>query len=209
MDAQQMEAPVVSQPETNPSLWERLKASTRSAHEGLDSRIMQGKPFAGRENYGRFLLVQHDFHAIVSGLYNDPALAERLLPDLAERDRLALLKQDIRDLGLDVPGEASSVRPADALESIGWLYVAEGSNLGAAFLLKAAAELGLNETFGARHLAGAPEGRGRHWKTFTAALDALGLSPDEEQRIVSGANAAFNTVRSFVEARFFEGARAA
>jgi protein TonB len=55
---------------------------------------------------------------------------------------------------------------------MGWLYVAEGSNLGAAFLLKEAVKLNLSGSFGARHLAGAPEGRGLHWRTFTAALDS-------------------------------------
>ena len=70
---------------------------------------------------------------------------------------------------------------------MGWLYVVEGSNLGAAFLLKDAAKLGLGEEFGARHLAGAPEGRGLHWRTFTAALDEIELTEEEERRVVSGA----------------------
>ncbi len=64
---------------------------------------------------------------------------------------------------------------------MGWLYVVEGSNLGAAFLLKDAAKLGLGEEFGARHLAGAPEGRGLHWRTFTAALDEIELTEEEER----------------------------
>ncbi|MCK9909832.1 biliverdin-producing heme oxygenase, partial [Microbacteriaceae bacterium K1510] len=80
------------------------------------------------------------------------------------------------------------------------LYVAEGSNLGAAFLLKAAARLGLDETFGARHLAAAPEGRGLSWKKFTTALDAIALTEEEEQRVFAGARAAFSRVYALVEA---------
>ncbi|MDP1908319.1 MAG: biliverdin-producing heme oxygenase, partial [Hyphomicrobium sp.] len=81
----------------------------------------------------------------------------------------------------------------------GWLYVAEGSNLGAAFLLKEAEKLGLSDTSGARHLAGAPEGRGLHWRTFVAALDAVTLSAAEEQRAVAEAEAAFERVHALTE----------
>jgi heme oxygenase len=189
---------------TETGLWARLKSGTRSAHEALDGRIMQGRPFDSREAYGRFVLVQHDFHVLVSPLYQHGELGT-LLPDLKARDRLAPIEDDLRDLGLAVPARpgADPDYLLDVPTAIGWLYVAEGSNLGAAFLLKWAKEkLDLSETFGARHLAGAPEGRGLHWKTFTAAIDALAFSPDEEARVVAGANDAFAKVLSFVEKRF-------
>ena len=91
-----------------------------------------------------------------------------------------------------------------ALAPNGWLYVAEGSNLGAAFLLKEAIRLELSETFGARHLAGAPEGRGLHWRTFTAALDSIALSQAEEDRVIAGAEAAFRRVQGLVDDIFGE-----
>jgi heme oxygenase len=62
-----------------------------------------------------------------------------------------------------------------------------------------AAALDLGEGFGARHLAGAPEGRAQHWRAFTAALDAVVLSVSEESRAVAGAEAAFGRVRELVE----------
>ncbi len=77
--------------------------------------------------------------------------------------------------------------------------MAEGSNLGAAFLLKEASSSICPKRFGARHLAGAPEGRGLHWRTFTAALDAVTLSPAEEDRVVAGAVTAFTRVQTLVE----------
>lgn len=193
----------VQQSEQTGSLWERLKGETRSAHGSLDGRIMEGKPFADRDRYGRFLLVQHDFHQIVSPLYQHGELGKHL-PDLSNRDRFAQVKQDLADLAIAEPATApAGDQSADLPTAIGWLYVAEGSNLGAAFLLKAARELGLSEEFGARHLAGAPEGRGLHWKTFTEALDTIPLTPAEADRVVAGANAAFTRVRDFVEDRFF------
>ncbi len=184
----------------------RLKAATHSAHEALDSTIMAGKPFADRGRYGLFLKVQHAFHRDIDALYDD-AVLDGLLPDLQGRRRLEAVRHDLADL--EIAPEPADRAPAfaaggaaDLPTALGWLYVAEGSNLGAAFLLKAAAQLGLSETFGARHLAGAPEGRGLHWRTFTAALDQVVLSEDEEARAVAGAEAAFNRVRALVDRIF-------
>lgn len=182
----------------------RLKAHTHEVHEALDRRIMAGDPFADRARYCRFLAVQHAFHRDIDALYSNPAL-DALLPDLAGRRRLPQIEQDIIDLGGTVPELGTAPlfgREADVPTALGWLYVAEGSNLGAAFLLKAAAALGLSEAFGARHLAGHPEGRGLHWRTFTAALDAVTLTDAEEERVMAGAEAAFRRVHDLVEVHF-------
>ncbi|MCP3370682.1 biliverdin-producing heme oxygenase [Bradyrhizobium cajani] len=179
----------------------RLKAATSGQHDGLDEQIMAQNPFANRERYGRFVTVQREFHRDIDGLYLSHALG-RLLPGLSSRRRLGLIEQDLSDLGI-VPASLRD-RPefdgkgADVPTAIGWLYVAEGSNLGAAFLLKAAGRLGLSESFGARHLAAAPEGRAAHWRTFTMALDAVDLSDPEEERAVAGARAAFSRVQELV-----------
>lgn len=183
----------------------RLKAATHAAHDLLDKRIMAAAPFASRERYVGFLRVQQAFHRDIDALYDDASL-DRLLPDLQGRRRLALIARDLADLE---QGSACGDRPAptfrsggdvDVATALGWLYVAEGSNLGAAFLLKEAAKLGFSETFGARHLAGAPEGRGLHWRTFVAALDAVQLSEAEEARVIEAATAAFRQVQGYVEA---------
>lgn len=179
----------------------RLKTATHQAHERLDKRIIAADPFSGRVRYGQFVKVQHQFHRDIDALY-ESAVLDSLLPDLTGRRRLPHIARDLEDLGLDVP--TPDTRPAfsadaDLPTALGWLYVAEGSNLGAAFLLKEAAQLGLGDTFGARHLAAAPEGRGLHWRTFTAALDAVDLSEDEERRVIAGAIAAFQRVQDLVE----------
>lgn len=182
----------------------RLKAATNATHERLDKSIMAGEPFASREQYTLFVKVQHAFHRDIDALYDDPVL-DTLLPDLQGRRRLALIQHDLADLGavmlaFDAPPAFAAGTPVDLPTALGWLYVAEGSNMGAAFLLKWAKEkLGLSETFGARHLAGAPEGRGLHWKTFTAALDAVPLTDEEEARVVSGAETAFRRVHGLVK----------
>lgn len=193
-------------PATEETRTQRLKAATHAAHERLDKRIMQVNPFADRQSYARLLQMQYLFHRDLDALFFNEQL-DALLPDLAGRRRLALIEQDFADLGLDtpqtesVPTFASGDKVAIA-EALGWLYVIEGSNLGAAFLLKYAAKLGLDENMGARHLAGAPEGRGLHWRTFTAALDGVDLSAEEERALIAGADAAFARVYDFAELAF-------
>lgn len=182
----------------------RLKLRTDATHQRLDQSIMSGDPFSSRERYGLFVSVQHQFHRDIDALYDNPPLGA-LLPDLEGRRRLGQIEQDLTDLGIATP--AAREKPAfgtdaDVPTARGWLYVAEGSNLGAAFLLKMAAKLGLSEEFGARHLAGAPEGRGLHWRTFTAALDGLKLSEADEERVVAGAEAAFRRVHGLVRDMF-------
>ena len=184
----------------------RLKAATHTTHDRLDNTIMAAEPFASRERYGLFLAVQHAFHREIDALYDDPAL-DALLPDLKGRRRFGLIEQDLADLGLSRPAYTadpvfSAGASPDLPTAMGWLYVAEGSNMGAAFLLKAAMKLGLSEEFGARHLAGAPEGRGLHWRTFTSALDMVPLSDEEEARVVAGSEAAFSRVHALVKAAF-------
>lgn len=187
--------------EKEASRTKRMKAATREAHEVLDKFITGAAPFASRENFGKFVQTQYLFHRDLDAFFYNEKL-DGMLPDLLGRRRLDFIKQDLADLGLDVPAPSAEPRftkggAFDLPEAMGWLYVVEGSNLGAAFLLKDAAKLGLNEEFGARHLAGAPEGRGLHWRTFTAALDEIALTEEEEERAVAAASDAFRAVHAY------------
>lgn len=181
--------------------WQRLKEATAAAHQRIDTRIMAAEPFASRERYGLFLKVQHAFHRDINNLYHLPEL-QSAFDDLPVRARLTAVAQDLADLGFPIPAESDTAHEMpkfDAPTAAGWLYVAEGSNLGAAFLLKAASRLGLSEDFGARHLAAAPEGRGISWRKFTAALDAMTLTKADEERLFAAARNAFERVHALVE----------
>lgn len=168
----------------------RLSAATDDLHEHLHGVVAAANPFASRERFATWVSVQHRFQHEIEPLYKLPAL-QPLLPDLANRGRLAAAAADLADLGVDLPAAAGTVTVGDLPEAIGWLFVSEGSTLGAAMLFKRAQTLGLSETFGARHLAAAPEGRARHWKQFVQAVDALELDDAQEQRLQEAARAAF------------------
>lgn len=182
---------------------QRLKAATRESHGALDARIMAGDIFASRVQFARFLRVQYRFHRDVDALYAHPSI-NALLPEMEARRRLPLVAQDLADLEQTLPEPAArSLGAAPSLaEALGWLYVAEGSNLGGTVLYKMAARLGLDAGFGARHLAAHPDGAARHWRAFTAALDNVVLSDAQEQQVIDAADAAFRSVHGHVEREF-------
>lgn len=181
----------------------RLKAATSPVHEGVDRSIMSAASFASLEGYRQFLHIQYLFHRDVEALYADARLRDAF-PDLASRCRMARVIADMDDLGLEAPTSVvpsfSFDAPADLGTALGWLYVAEGSNMGAALLRKEAQKLALSDTFGARHLAPAEAGPAPHWRAFTAALDAMPLSEAEETRADEGALAAFARVQAHIDA---------
>jgi heme oxygenase len=184
---------------------QRLVTGTRAAHERLDARITNAEPFRDRAQYGRLLRMHYRFHRDIDALYELPLPIAAGL-DLPARRRLDRIRQDLDDLGLKIPEDdplplfpASPIDPAGA---IGWIWVAEGSNLGAAVLLKRAFALGLGETFGARHLAGHPGGRAAQWRELTAAVNALELDDAEEARLAEGARAAFARVHTLADESF-------
>lgn len=180
---------------------QQLKAATHSTHDSLDKRVMAADIFASRDSFTRFLRVQYRFHRDIDALYSHRGLLA-LIPDLAERRRLARIALDLHDLGSDVPVHSTPLVDTNISlpSALGWLYVAEGSNLGGTVLFKLARDrLQLHADFGARHLAAHADGAARHWRSFTAALDAAPLAAEQEALVVEGARAAFQNVRGYVE----------
>jgi heme oxygenase len=183
----------------------RLRRLTNAVHQELDDSILAAASFASLEGYRRFLAMQYRFHRDIAALYESPTLGG-LLPGLERRGIVALVAADRADLA-PVPPEpvGPAAFTADAIDvptALGWLYVAEGSKMGAALLRKEAAKLGLSDDRGARHLAPTADGPAAHWRSFTAALDAVPLTDAEEQRVAAGAKDAFARVKHHAEAAF-------
>jgi heme oxygenase len=170
---------------------QRLSEATDAQHEELHGAVAALAPFASRENFARFVAVQYRFQSEIEALYRRPEL-QALLPGLAQSGRLAAAAADLDDLGVARPViDAGRTVSPGFFQALGWLFVSEGSTLGAAVLLKRAQALGLSENFGARHLAGAPEGRARHWRAFVSVLDGLQLDETEDAAVMQGAQSAF------------------
>lgn len=165
-----------------------LREKTKSIHDRTDHKIMSMGIFSSLDGYRIFLLSQYIFLRDMTNIYENEML-RNLLPDLETRNRFPWVEADMRDLGLAAPmAHRGNVIPFNPSVAVGWLYVAEGSKLGANILSKMAMSLGLTESFGARHLAPAPEGRGLSWKAFKAAIDSADL---DRAICVSAAEEAF------------------
>lgn len=177
---------------TPDSLLELLRTHTRPVHEQLDRRITASQPFASRRHFSRFLQAQFLFLHDAEPLYTRADLTKHLT-DLGERSRCEPIAADLQDLGIASPAQAGTPasQTLSEAEAWGWLYVVEGSKLGAALLLKQAATLGLSETFGARHMAAHADGRAPNWRVLTTALNALSLTALQRESLVKGANDAF------------------
>lgn len=174
----------------------RLTATTDALHQHLHALVAQAAPFEDRERYGRFVVVQYQFQAEIEPLYGRASL-QALIPDLGLRSRRAAAAADLGDLGLALPEvPASDTAAIDDHQALGWLFVSEGSTLGAAILLKRVQALGLTEACGARYLAPAPQGRARWWRQFVDVLDGLSLTAAQDAQVTFGADAAF---RRFAE----------
>ncbi|WP_062384400.1 biliverdin-producing heme oxygenase [Pseudomonas abietaniphila] len=178
---------------------QRLNQITHAPHEQLDKAVKANAPFETLPRYTRFLTAQYLFQQELKALYTDPQLIE-LIPDLPERCRAEQAKADLNDLESPIPGPvAGSVNNPSLAEALGWLFVSEGSKLGAAFLIKRAAALNLSETFGARHLGEPAGGRAEGWKCFIRILDDLPFNEEQERQIDAGAVAAFERFNVLLE----------
>ncbi|MGD7069849.1 biliverdin-producing heme oxygenase [Acetobacter sp. AAB5] len=176
------------------SLSLRLKDATHTLHADLDKNIMAHGLFSSADKYKSFVQLQYLFHRDINDLYNHDQLLE-IIPDLATRNRFAQVCQDMQDLNLPFPEAGSSICIQDASTAIGWLYVAEGSKLGANFLTKLVEKLGFTENFGGRHLAADPGGRGPSWNAFKSAIDLAGFDP---VLATAGAKSGFMRVKNYM-----------
>lgn len=193
------------------ALSRELKEHTAQAHESLDQRIMALRPFADERRYVRFLRMQLRLHHATAALYGEPGLLA-WLPCLADGNRLEAVVADCADFNVSEAeyrrdrAAARAVSIPTTPAALGWLYVQEGSRLGAAVLRRQVRrELGLSDVFGARHLAGPADGRARHWQRFREALDAIDLTAGERGMAAEGAAAAFAFVRESVEELLADG----
>ena len=178
---------------------QRLNQITNEPHQKLDALVKAHKPFDDVASFARFVVAQYLFQSELKALYTDPAL-KQIVPDLPERCRAEQAKADLADLNTEVPAPvAGAVNSPSKAEALGWIFVSEGSKLGAAFLIKRAVGLGLSDTFGARHLGEPAGGRAEGWKSFIKTLDGLELSAEEEADLDKGAVAAFERFTVLLE----------
>jgi len=181
-----------SQQQMTNSLALRLKTETAAEHERMHQLMGKADIFATLAKYTQFTLSQYYFQLEVEHLFEQDQVS-KLIPDLDIRGRSEQARLDLQDLQLNPQGQELVSKNVQFPAALGWIYVSEGSTLGAAFLFKEAQNrLGLTAEHGARNLAAYPEGRAKVWKRFVQALNDAELSQQEQDQVVQGALDAFN-----------------
>lgn len=188
---------------SHPLRSQRLNTITHEPHSRLDQLVKSHDPFASPERFAHFVAAQYLFQRDLQPLYDDPELIG-LLADLPQRCRVEQARLDLTDLQRELPEGDERIHGLvmGLGEKLAWLFVSEGSKLGAAFLLKRMPALGLSETFGARHLAEPEGGRAQGWKAFTAVLDSIELDAEQERLAEVAAIAAFERFTEHLERCF-------
>ena len=190
---------------TRPALRsQRLNQITHAPHEQLDKAVKAHAPFDTLSSYARFVVAQYLFQAELQSVYNDPAL-QAIIADLPARCRAEQARADLADLGVQTPSPvAGALQQPTLAQALGWLFVSEGSKLGAAFLIKRAVALNLSDSFGARHLGEPAGGRAAGWKTFIKTLDEQPLTVEQEAELDQGAVAAFERFNVLLQHAYAE-----
>lgn len=159
-----------------------LRARTAADHATTDAAFSRFD-LGDRESYVLFLLAHgRVLPAIEEALAREPSLP-------AWRPRAGHLAEDLKFFGRDLPAPLRLEPAPGPAESLGLLYVMEGSRLGGRVLLGRVAP-----DFSALYLAATH--RPGEWRAFTTRLDerAACEPPDWLDRLVAGARLGFQLV---------------
>jgi heme oxygenase len=158
-----------------------LRAATAQAHARLD-RLYSAFDLGAPDGYADFLLAHAPaFLAVEQAL--DAAGTDTLVPGWRARMRSQSLRQDIAALGRPIPAPAAAPLLCGEPQTLGAMYVLEGSRLGAAVLIRQVAA-GLPTAFLA-------PGNPAHWRAFISRLDLRLSSAESLAQATSAALAVF------------------
>lgn len=161
-----------------------LRDETRAAHAALDEMV---GPLETLQSYSAFLAGLYQYRCATEAALRDldwPAafgtwrplyIAPLLAADLGDLDRLP-----VRPTAAKLSNDIASL--------LGVSYVLEGSALGARLISRQATALGLNDRFGARHLA-AQTSELTNWRAFLNLAE--NLPGVDRPRAVQAANESF------------------
>jgi len=176
------------------TLHSRLRIETRTAHDALEGGLgLMGDISIDtyRHVLARFYGFWIGWQPQVAALLDDPALT-------TPRQRLHMLERDLLTLGLAAGDLAALPRCPlvdlrDDAESLGSLYVMEGSTLGGRTILQNVdRRLGRRFRAGRAYFSGYGEETGAMWRSFLVRLDRVPAAHME--RVSAGAIATFERI---------------
>ena len=159
-----------------------LRAATRPEHEAVDA-LFGRFDLSDSQGYRAFLAATRAAFAPVEQAI-DQAGGEKALEDWPGRRRAALLAADCLDMGADdLPAVDAPVLNGPA-ETLGAIYVLEGSRLGGALLRR-----GVPASWPTRFLNASMEPGS--WPKLIATLDTALTRPEDLRAAIAAAQAVF------------------
>lgn len=183
----------------------KLKESTRSQHDALESVVDVMNRTFSMEDYGELLTKFYRFYSAIEPRLPVEGLREAGF-EIEGRRKTPLLERDLEALGMidgtrglppwtGVPGTDGVAR------AFGSIYVMEGATLGGQVITRHLKEhLGLTPENGGAFFNSYGREVGPMWKAFGAVItDYAGQHPDEDETIVNSARATFDAFRQCFE----------
>lgn len=150
-----------------------LRRETRLDHASVESSMPLMRPDLDRDLYLDVLRRLFGIVRVWERTINTH-LPARLAPLAEERNRLQFLEEDLRALGVTDLNLPQPTLPhfENLAESLGAMYVMEGSRLGGQFIARhVESVLDLSQGKGSQYFRGFGETTGRRWNEFSAALE--------------------------------------
>ncbi|QNL48603.1 biliverdin-producing heme oxygenase [Olivibacter sp. SDN3] len=170
----------------------KIKEETKSAHQQLEKKVVEKlKAIRSEEDYADFLKYFYAYFSTVEKAIT-PFITDELLPDHKERRDSSYLKRDIEALvgRVDALPEVRIPSMSDVLEAMGALYVMEGSIMGGSIIVKMLEKNGIVD--GISFFSGYGETTGQKWAVFTAVLNNIAKSEEDETKVIDTANQTFS-----------------
>ena len=132
-------APISDAPQPDETLRTHLRAATMVAHDLLDRAMQAASGWQQRQDYARFLTLQHAARAPI-----EIWLAAHAPADLRPPPQTSLIARDLAELGVAIPASAPlfSLGRAAPGHALGTAWVLAGSALGNRAIGKAVARIG-------------------------------------------------------------------
>ena len=183
----------------------KLKESTRSRHDALESVVDVMNRMFTLDDYGELLGKFYRFYSVVEPKLPVDGLREAGF-DAETRRKTPLLERDLGNLGtLDsikscVPW-TNTPKTDSVAEAFGSVYVMEGATLGGQVISRHLKQhLGITPDNGGAFFNSYGPDVGKMWKEFGAIVTAWSeRHPEEDEAIVNSAMATFDCFRSCFE----------
>ena len=184
-------------------LSEELKEQTKINHQILEKKLVaQMKAISNKEDYAILLGLFYSFFGgleIAMGKYPDLSF----LPDQELRRKASALENDLKALQISLPKLASVEtlpKIENHLQTIGAMYVMEGSTLGGKYIVKMIEkQLDTTDLSSLTFFKSYGDDTEKMWQIFKNALDNFPLTSTEKDIVINAANDTFVTFNSWFD----------